>query len=215
MTINEPFVITISREVGSGGRTVGRMLATKLNVRYSDKDLIRKLRTQFGLSTAAIEKLKAEKKNWLGDFLRLVSPVPTATALLDKDANSLREYRDDVTTEDVYRAELEILQELASEGSLVVAGRSGFFALKNFPNRLDVMITAPRDTRVQRIMQKQNLTREEAKAVVGQVDKARENYVHRFTGTSRYDLRNYHLVLNAEGHTEEELAQVILSYIGL
>jgi len=215
MTINEPFVITISREVGSGGRTVGRMLATKLNVRYSDKDLIRKLRTQFGLSTAAIEKLKAEKKNWLGDFLRLVSPVPTATALLDKDADSLREYRDDVTTEDVYRAELEILQELASEGSLVVAGRSGFFALKNFPNRLDVMITAPWDTRVQRIMQKQNLTREEAKAVVGQVDKARENYVHRFTGTSRYDLRNYHLVLNAEGHTEEELAQVILSYIGL
>ncbi len=215
MTINEPFVITISREVGSGGRTVGRMLATKLNVRYSDKDLIQKLRTQFGLSTAAIERFKAEKKNWLSDFLRLVSPVPSASAFLDKNADSLKEYRDDVTTEDIYHAEQEILRELALEGSLVVAGRSGFFALKNFPNRLDIMITAPRDARVQRIMQKQNLTREEAEAVVEQVDKARENYVHRFTGTSRYDARNYHLVLNAEGHTEEELVQVILTYIGI
>ena len=54
MSINEKFVITISREIGSGGRTVGRKLAEKLGVRYCDKDLINTLVDKFGLSAEYI-----------------------------------------------------------------------------------------------------------------------------------------------------------------
>ena len=68
MNTKEPFVITISREVGSGGHTVGSMLAKKLDIRFCDKQLLESLEKQFDLSAGEIEKLKGKKKNWLADF---------------------------------------------------------------------------------------------------------------------------------------------------
>lgn len=64
MNTKEPFVITISREVGSGGHTVGGILAGKLETRYCDKLLVESLEKQFGIDARSIEKLKGEKKNW-------------------------------------------------------------------------------------------------------------------------------------------------------
>ena len=141
MTRNEPFVITISREIGSGGHTVGRILAEKLNTRYCDKDLIRALEKKFNLTAGRIEKLKSEKKDWLSDFLRFINPAPTAAAFGVNPALA-QEFPVDVTPEDIYLAEKEILKELAEEGSCVIAGRSGFFVLKDHPNHLHVFITA-------------------------------------------------------------------------
>ena len=213
MKLNEPFVITISREVGSGGHTVGKILAEKLGVRYCDKLLVESLQKQFGLSVCAIEKLKGEKKNWLAEFIGKVAPMPSARTL-GLDPKYTQEFRADVTSDDIYEAEVEILQGFAEMGSCVIAGRSGFFVLKNHPNKLDIFITASKAHRVERIMKKQGLSEESAQAVMTGIDQARENYTQRYAGVSRFDARNYHLVLNADGHTEEELANLILAYIG-
>ena len=129
------------------------------------------------------------------------------------DAQFTQEFRRDVTTDDIYKAETEILLELANEGSCVIAGRSGFYVFRNHPNHLSVFITASDPNRIQRVMRKQNLTEESAIALIRDIDKKRENYIRRYTGTSRYDIRNYDLVLNADGHTEEQLADIILSYL--
>ena len=212
MNTEAPFVITISREVGSGGRTVGRILAEKLNVRYCDKQLLESLEKQFGLSASRIEKLKGEKKKWFADFIEKVSPVPTASAL-GLDPEYSREFRVEVTPEAIFKAESEILKGFAELGPCVIAGRSGFFVLKDHPNKLDVFISASMPNRIERVMRKQNLSRESAQSVIAGIDKARENYIQRFAGVSRYDSRNYDLCINADGHTEEELADLILAYI--
>lgn len=212
MNQKEPFVITISREIGSGGRTVGRILAEKLHTLYFDKYLIESLKKKFNLTVGRIEKLKGEKKNWLADLIQFITPIPSAKAL-GVDPRFTREFRMDVTTDDIYKAETEILKELAHEGSCVIAGRSGFFVFKDHPNHLNVLVIAPEENRVRRVMEKQGLTEESAKALIKDIDQKRENYIQRYTGTSRYDARNYDLVLNADGHTEEELADIILSYI--
>ena len=68
--------------------------------------------------------------------------------------------------------------------------------------------------RVERIMRKQGITEDEARKTIDQVDKMRENYVNRYTGTSRYDTRNYDIVLRADGKTEEQIADLIMQYIG-
>ena len=213
MNLKEPFVITISREVGSGGRTVGRILAEKLNTYYFDKYLIESLEKKFNLTSSGIEKLKGEKKNWLADFIQFISPVPSAQTL-GVDPQHTQEFRTDITTDDIYKAETEILKELANEGSCVIAGRSGFFVFKDHPNHLHVFITASENNRVRRIMEKQGLEEESARILLKDLDQKRENYIRRYTNTSRYDARNYDLVLNADGHTEEQLASIILSYIG-
>ena len=213
MNTNEKFVITVAREIGSGGRTIGRKLAAKLGVRYSDKELIRNLREKFNLTTYSIEKLKGEKKSWLADFIQMVAPMPKVGMLLDADSKFLQELRSDVTTNDIYKAESEILNAIAEESSCVIAGRSGFFVLKDHPNKLDVFITASRENRIKRIVRKQHLTETEAETIMDSIDEARDNYVKRYTGKSRYDARNYDIVLNADNHTEDEIVDIILSYI--
>ena len=212
MNTKKPFVITISREVGSGGHTIGKILAQELGVRYCDKLLIESLEKQFGLTKSGIEKLKGQKKNWLADFLNKVAPLPSANAL-GLDPKYTQEFKVNVTTDDIYKAEVEILTEFANMGSCVIAGRSGFFVLKDHPNILNVFITASMEYRIQRVMKKQNLTEESALAMINGIDEARENYTKRYAGVSRYDTRNYHLVLSADNHTEEEIAKLILDYI--
>ncbi len=212
MNTKEPFVITISREVGSGGHTVGGILAGKLETRYCDKLLVESLEKQFGIDARSIEKLKGEKKNWLADLLSRISPVPSAK-VLGLDPRYTQEYKEEVTSDDIFKAEVEILQGIARMGSCVIAGRSGFYVFKDHPNKLNVFITASLPHRIARVVRKQGLSEEEALALIRSVDRSRENYISRYIGVSRYDARNYDLVLSADGHTEEELADFILSFL--
>lgn len=212
--MKEPFVITISREVGSGGRTIGRKLAEKLGVRFSDKELVDELQKKLNLTVDSIEELKGKKKRWLDDFIQMVAPVPMSGMLVDGDSDYISEYNLSLSVNDVFEAEREILNGIADDGSCVIAGRSGFFVLKGRPNKVDILITASRDKRIARIMEKQNLSRQKAEEVIDSVDKARDNYVKRYTGQSRYDARNYHIVLNMDYITEDQAVAMILSYLG-
>ena len=213
MNTQKDFVITVSRELGSGGRTIGRILAQKLNVRYSDKELIHSLQQKFSLTTSGIENLKGQKKNWFNDFIQLVAPAPDASMFVEAGSLYIKEFRADLTTDDIHEAEVEIIKAIADEGSCVIAGRSAFFVLKDHPNKLDVFITASMEHRIERVMRKQNLTREQAVEVIERIDKMRDNYIKRYTGKSRYDVRNYTLTLNVDELSEEEAADLILDYI--
>lgn len=214
MDTKEPFVITLSREVGSGGHTVGAILSEKLGVRYCDRQLLESLKKKFNLSATEIERLKAEKKNWLSDVLNMIVPMPPGRAI-DINPRYVQEYSSVVSSGSIFSAEVEILKGFAQMGSCVIAGRSGFHVFKDHPNSLSIFITASLPFRIQRIMDKQGITGEEASSLIRSIDEGRENYIKRFTGVSRYDARNYDLVLRADGHTEEELSALILSYIGV
>ena len=175
MNLNEKFVITINRELGSGGRTVGRKLAEKLNVPFYDKALINALEKKYHLTVEEIERL---------------------------------------TTDDMFKAEVEILKGIAEDESCIVAGRSGFFVFRKHPNHLSILIQASMDFRVARVARKKNITPEEATKIINKVDKMRENYVNKYTKCSRYDARNYDLVISADGKTEDEIVDIILRFIG-
>ena len=73
MKLDKLFVITINRELGSGGRTVGRKLAEKLGVEFFDKALIKALQEKYHLSVEEIEKLKGRKQGWWADFKRTMT----------------------------------------------------------------------------------------------------------------------------------------------
>ena len=121
---------------------------------------------------------------------------------------------DFLITDDIFQAETEILKGIADDGSCVIAGRSGFHIFREHPNHLSILIQASMDYRVSRVMQKQNISAEEARSIIDKVDKGRENYVQKYTGTSRYDTRNYQLVINVDEHSEDEIVDMILIYLG-
>jgi len=209
MNKNEKFVITINREMGSGGRTVGRKLAEKLNVEFCDKALIRVLTEKFSLSTEEIEKMKGRSHSWWRDLLNRLGEgqgmIPTGQIPTKLDIP---------TTEEIFKVETEILKGIAESASCVITGRSGFFVFRNEPNHLSILVQASMPHRIERVMRKQNMTEEEAIKTIEKVDKMRENYVRKYTNSSRYDTRNYDLVISADGKTEDEIVNLILQYIG-
>ena len=207
MNKNEKFVITINREVGSGGRTVGRKLAEKLGVKYYDKALIEGLTREFGLSVERIEELKGQKKSWWNDFNNYYK------TLIDSASRPM-EAEVKLDTASMYETEKRILEELAERESCVVAGRTGFMVFREWPNSLNILIQASMEHRVQRIMERQGVGEQEARDIIAKVDASRETYVKKYEDTSRYDTRNYQLVLSMDTLSEDAAVEVIMAYIG-
>ena len=207
MNKNEKFVITINREVGSGGRTVGRKLAEKLGVKYYDKALIEGLTREFGLSVERIEALKGQKKSWWNDFNNYYK------TLIDSASRPM-EAEVKLDTASMFETEKRILEELAERESCVVAGRTGFMVFREWSNSLNILIQASMEHRVQRIMERQGVGEQEARDIIAKVDASRETYVKKYEDTSRYDTRNYQLVLSMDTLSEDAAVEVIMAYIG-
>ena len=205
MNKNEKFVITLNRELGSGGRTVGRKLAERLEVKYYDKALIEGLTKEFGLTVDEIEKFKAQKKSWWNEFNNYYK-TRNSTAL-PMEAETV------LTNETMMETEKRILQNLAAHESCVVAGRSGFLVFREWPNHISIFIQAPLEKRIERLRRKKGIDREEAIGIIEKVDKARETFIQKYAKTSRYDTRNYDIVLNMDGLTEDEAVDSIMAYI--
>lgn len=203
MNTDNKFVITINRELGSGGRTVGRKLAEKLGVAFYDKALIKALQERYNLTVEQIEKLKGQEQGWWENFKRKMT-------LSDAEYNL---NQTGIETEDVFRAETEILRAIAKEESCVLAGRTGFYIFREHPNHLSIFIQASMLSRVERVAREQNMTKEQARLTIDKIDRMRENYVSEHAHTSRYDTRNYQLVLSMDELTEDAAVEVIMNYI--
>lgn len=203
MNVNNKFVITINRELGSGGRTVGRKLAEKLGVEYFDKAVIKALQERYNLTVEQIEQLKGQKTSWWEEFKRKMTFSESEYELNQTN----------IETEDVFRAETEILRALAKEQSCVIAGRTACYIFRENPNHLSILIQASMPCRMARVAREQNMSKEEARMVIEKVDTMRENYVKEYTGSSRYDSRNYQLVINMDEITEDDAVELILGYI--
>ena len=203
MNTNNKFIITINRELGSGGRTVGRKLAEKLGVEYFDKAVIKALEERYNLTAEQIEHLKGQETGWWAEFKRKMTFSESEYELNQTN----------IETEDVFRAETRILKALAKDQSCVIAGRTAFYMFRDHPNHLSIFIQASMPCRMARVAREQNMSKEEARMTIDKVDKMRENYVQEFTGTSRYDTRNYQLVINMDEINEDAAVELILAYI--
>ena len=212
MNKNEKFVITINRELGSGGRTVGEKLAEKLGVSFYDKAVIMGLEEKYHLTVDEIEKMRNKKHHWWSDF-KLVTGIGEGLVSSSRLISEVGKEPDVLTTETMFKAESEILEDIANVESCVIAGRSGFYVFRNHPNHLRIMIQASLPFRIKRLVRKKGITEEEARKIIEKVDKMRENYVKKFTGTTRYDTRNYDIVISADGKTEDQIVDQILLYI--
>ena len=210
MNKNDQFVITINREMGSGGRTIGRKLADKLGVEFYYKTVIKGLEKEFNLTAEEIEKQKGREQGWWANIKhQLTNSIMSSNPYLPQvaDAASL------IDTDDIFKAETEILRGIADEESCVVAGRCGFYIFRNHPNHFNILIQASMPHRIKRVANKQGISEEEARKAIDMVDQMRENYVNKYTNTSRYDTRNYDLVITMDDLTEDDAVAIILETI--
>ena len=206
MNKNEKFVITINREVGTGGRTIGRKLAEKLCVKYCDKAIVDGLTHKFGLNIQRIEEIKAQKKSWWNDINNYYNTLVNS-------ASQPMEAEVKIDNASMFETEKHILQEIATQTSCVIAGRTGFMIFREWPNHLNIFIQASMEHRVQRVMRRQNVSEKEAREIIAKLDASRETYIKKYEDTSRYDTRNYQLVISMDDLSEDDAVDVILTYI--
>ncbi len=206
MNKNEKFVITINREVGTGGRTVGRKLAEMLCVKYCDKAIVDGLTQKFGLNIERIEEIKAQKKSWWNDINNYYNTLVNSTS-------QPMEAEVKLDNASMFETEKHILQEIAANSSCVIAGRTGFMIFREWPNHLNIFIQASMEHRVQRVMRRQNVSEKEAREIIAKLDASRETYIKKYEDTSRYDTRNYQLVISMDDLSEDDAVDVIMAYI--
>ena len=84
---------------------------------------------------------------------------------------------------------------------------------REWPNHLNVFIQASMEHRIKRVMRRQDVSEQEARDIIAKMDTTREAYIKKYEDTSRYDTRNYQLVISMDDLSEDDAAEVILDYI--
>ncbi|MCR5455297.1 MAG: SiaC family regulatory phosphoprotein [Bacteroidales bacterium] len=196
---NETFVVTIGRELGAGGRLIGRLLAERLRINYFDYAVIEALSTQYDADTDNIVNTVSKDKNWWSGIRDLIKT--NISKLQDNSANALNDKQQ------------QILNHIARNESCIVAGQSAFYIFRDFPNHINIFICASYESRVAKMMTREKISREKAIEIIDQVAKDRDIYVVENTGMPRHDTRNYDLVINMDKITEEDAVNLIINYI--
>lgn len=205
---NPKFVIAINREFGSGGREIAYKLGELLNVNVYDKAILDTLTTKFNLTVEEMQRIKASKPNWWNEFSRFYQQFGAA----GQGGYTPQEDRE-VTSQQIYLAETQILRDLASQESCVIIGRSGFHIFRNHPYAMRIFFIADRKARVKRVMEKFALDEDAASMRIDKIDEARDTYTQTVAGVSRYDARNYDFVFNVTQFPTDLVAQFLADNI--
>lgn len=195
------FIITINREAGSGGKEIAEKLGELLGIKVYGKEILASIMEKYQLTKEDVEKIKAAKRNWWSDFCRFYKQFGTTAAIAYETF--------EVDSVQLYQEEERILKELAEQESCIIVGRTGFYIFKDNPNATRILLIADPEARMKRLMRKQNVDEKEAREIMERTDKARENYTKTFANVSRYDARNYDLVINVTPFTTDQVAQFL------
>lgn len=210
MDKTKKFVITVNREMGSKGRTIAEKLAEKLNVRFYDKAVVDGLTKEFGVSVEELERVKAKKSNFWGDLYKSYIHDRVQSRLDIHAVSSHLENKNKLlTSAKLHQAEERIMRDLAEEGSCVIAGRSGFHFFRDEPNSMHVFIQCSKEKRIQNLMTDRGITAENAEQLIDEVDRGRNVFTRKLSGSSRYDSRNYNLVLDVSDLTIDQAVDAI------
>ena len=199
-------VITISRQFGAGGRTLGRMIAERLGYTFADNDVIQMIAEAANVSPMWVESVEKEAGTRLSRAInRLV-----ARNLVDKILKDERGYIDETIYLDYL---VVIISQIAEEGNVVVLGRGSQYILNDHPDAFHVLLIDDYQNRI-KLMEHYDLTRGRAESVVRAEDK-RRLALYRRIGKEDYDSPElYHLVLNMSRLTLEDAGKIVLGMIG-
>jgi cytidylate kinase len=195
-------LITISREFGSGGRIIGRMVAEKLGIPFYDKELIEMACKKSGLSRDIIETAELKAKS---AFSYTLSSAVNFGEGFAGDSISMNEK--------LFLTQFEIITQIGNTGQGVIIGRCADYVLKDFDNVTNVFIFADYEDRVKRCIDQYGVDPDKAEETVKAYDKARVNYYNFHTSQKWGNYKNYDLMLNTSVLSDEAAEDQIVEFI--
>lgn len=199
-------VITIARTYGSGGRTMGKMLAEELGIKCYDREILRFASDESGINEAlfgeADEKLKSSslfriaKKNYGGEV------IPP-----DSD--------DFVSNDNLFNYQAKVIRQLASEESCVIIGRCADYLLKDWKNCIRIYCHAPLESCIKREREKSGLQEKEIIKKIQRIDKHRRDYYKFYTGHEWNDANNYDMCINTASMSYDEILEAVKVFVDI
>lgn len=205
MKTESPLVITISRQLGSGGAYVGQQLSKRLNISYIDREIIREAANQLSILEADLEAFDEKKISFWQSIAPLYSNgVPDIYMPPQIYIPTDRE---------LFQAESQIIERIAKNTSSIIIGRCGSHILCEHPNHMSIFLHADMAFRKERIQTLYNVPKEAAEKMIQQSDTQRGQYHRKFTGKEWIDVRQYNLSMDTGKLGIENTIELILKHI--
>ena len=184
-----PIIITISREYGSGGRYIGKMIAQKLGIKLYDKEFVLKLADSTGLSTEYIENNEQRRK------------------VLESLNNGY--YSGLTNADELFIRESELIKEVSQKESCVIVGRCADFILKDNKNVIKIFVDSSMENKVKRATTYYHLNNVNAKKEISRINKLRANHYKYYTEKDWNDPSNYDICINSDSLGIENCVDLI------
>jgi cytidylate kinase len=201
-----PLVITISRQLGSGGGYIGQQLAKRLDIFYADREIISLAAQHFSMLEKDLASRDEKKLSFWQSFIRTYAAAPDAYVKPQTLPPSDHE---------LFKTESEIILRIARERPAVIIGRCGEHILRSHPNCVSIFLHADRAFRKDRVMKLYNETEEAAGKIIARSDKERALYHRAVTGQEWTDAGRYHLSLATDKIGVDRCVEFILHYLTL
>jgi cytidylate kinase len=187
--LNKKVVITISREYGSGGRYIGRIIADRLGIRFYDKDLVELVSKETGMSEEFIEE-NEQKRKW-GSSL-----------------NS--SYNND---DKLFEAESKVISDIAEKESCVIIGRCADYILKDKEDVIKIFIYNSDENKIKRVVKYYDQDEKNALKEIEKINKERAKHYKFYTGNEWGSVKNYDYMINSDYLGVEKTAELISNIV--
>lgn len=188
--LDKKLVITISREYGSGGRYIGKLIADKLGIKLYDKEFINKLSKETGLSEDYIESNEQKRESIDGLYYNGMS-----------------------NADELFVKEAELIKKVANKESCVIIGRCADFVLKDKKNVIKVFVYNNMENKIKRVEKFYNIDKKKAEKEINKINKLRANHYKHYTDREWQNHENYDICINSDALGVEKSADLICEIV--
>ena len=176
--MGKQFIVSVSREYGSGGNEIATVLAERFNIKMYDRSIIDEISAHLNVDPETLKQYDERPKNFF------------ATRRVGKHSSSMEDA--------LVEMEFDFIRKKAESGeSFVIVGRCSDWVLKDHPGLVTIFISGDEEHKVERIMQRRNLSKPDAAEAVKRIDKKRKWYHNRYSDIKWGDSRHYDICINS------------------
>lgn len=198
-----PFVITIGRQLGSGGRSIGHLLAEKFGIAYYDKEILSLAAAESGLGAKVFER-GDERKSFLRGLFGAITPMLTTGGDF---------YNNQISEDSLFHIQSGVIQKMAAQHSSVFIGRASDYILRDHPRSCHIFIAANTEDRIAHIMERRGIDRKHAKELMREADQQRAGYYNFYASGTWGSADTYNLCINSSILGYERSADYIAQFV--
>lgn len=191
----EQYVVTVSRQFGSMGRTIAKQMAEKLGIEFYDRDIVEETAKRMGLPVSVIS---AKEENANSVYFKRQYPLGMGVSNMQ---------------DEIFSIQKNIIEDLAKKESCIIVGRCADSVLADYKNRLSVYIYAPYEKRLQNCTEILKMEEKTARKMIREVDRSRELYHRRYCPEYTDAFSNRDLLIDSSRFGIDKTAEILVKLV--